>query len=175
MGVLTVAGALALAYKAKAVARDKLQLEYFSSSEFGPYWPLMSVDLLQRLDRFRDLLGYQVAISQAPGAIGRPIIGGGQAESGAERSWHNYALHGEVMAVDIHPLPPGGAGPEERRRWFTLAREAGFTGIGIYPDWNRPGMHLDVRTDRTANNPATWAGIAQGGTQQYVSIERALA
>ena len=79
MGVLTVAGALALTYKAKAVARDKLQLEYFSSSEFGPYWPLMSVDLLQRLDRFRDLLGYQVAISQAPGAIGRPIIGGGQA------------------------------------------------------------------------------------------------
>ena len=175
MGTLTVAGALALAYRAKSATRDKLALEYFSQAEFGPYWPLMNLELLQKLDRFRELLGYPVAISQAPGAIGRPIIGGGQAESGAERSWHNYAIHGEIMAVDIHPLAPGGAGPDERRRWLQLAREAGFTGIGIYPDWNRPGMHVDVRTDRTATNPATWAGIREGGKQIYVGIERALA
>lgn len=170
MGTLTAVGALALAYKAKSAPRDSLPLQYFGASEFGAYWPLMSVELLQKLDTFRGLLGYPVAISQVPGAIGRPIIGGGQVESGAEKSWHNYALHGEIMAVDVHPLPPGGANADERRRWFTLAKQAGFTGIGIYPDWNRAGMHLDVRTDRTPADPATWAGVSRNGKQVYVGI-----
>ena len=174
MGILTVTGALALAYKAKSASRDALTLQHFGAGEFGAYWPMMNVDLLKRLDRFRSLLGYPVAISRAPGAIGRPIIGGGQAESGAERSWHNYAIHGEVMAVDVHPLPPMGATASERRRWFDVAKQVGFTGIGIYPDWNRPGVHLDVRTDRQPGSPATWAGVSQGGKQVYVGIERAL-
>ena len=173
MGALTAVGALALAYKAKAAPRDNLALRYFSASEFGAYWPLMNVELLAKLDAFRQALGYPVAISQAPGAIGRPIIGGGQAESGAEKSWHNYALHGEIMAIDVHPLPPGGATADERQRWYNVAKQVGFTGIGIYPDWNRPGMHLDVRTDRTASNPATWAGVSRGGKQIYTDISGA--
>jgi len=79
-------------------------------------------------------------------------------------------LHGEIMAVDIHPLPPGGADAEERQRWYQLAKQVGFTGIGIYPDWNRPGMHLDVRTDRQPGRPATWAGVYRGGKQIYTNI-----
>lgn len=173
MGALTAVGALALAYKAKAAPRDNLALRYFSASEFGAYWPLMNVELLAKLDAFREALGYPVAISQAAGAIGRPIIGGGQAESGAEKSWHNYAIHGEIMAIDVHPLPPGGATADERQRWYNVAKQVGFTGIGIYPDWNRPGMHLDVRTDRTASNPATWAGVSRGGKQIYTNISEA--
>ncbi|MCG8392747.1 MAG: hypothetical protein MI745_06660 [Pseudomonadales bacterium] len=173
MGALTIAGALELARRAKVAKRDQLPLEHFSASEFGPYWPLMNVELLLKLDAFRKALGYPVAISSAPGAIGRPIIGGGQAESGAEKSWHNYALHGEIMAIDVHPLPPDGPSAQERRRWYEIAKQVGFTGIGIYPDWNRPGMHLDVRTDRTPANPATWAGVYRGGKQVYVSISEA--
>lgn len=170
VGTVTLLAALEMARRAKANQRDNLPLKHFSKAEFGAYWPLMSLDLLSRLDAFRDALGYPVAISSAPGAIGRPIIGGGQAESGAEKSWHNYALHGEIMAVDIHPLPPGGADAEERQRWYQLAKQVGFTGIGIYPDWNRPGMHLDVRTDRQPGSPATWAGVYRGGKQIYTNI-----
>lgn len=173
MGALTVAAALEMARRAKAAKRDSLPLKHFNKSEFGLYWPLMSVDLLHKLDAFREALGYPVAISTAPGAIGRPIIGGGQAESGAEKSWHNYAIHGEIMAIDLHPLPPHGADGEERQRWYQIAKAVGFTGIGIYPQWNRPGIHVDVRTDRPAGNPATWAGIYQGGKQIYTNINEA--
>lgn len=166
-------------YAGRGVARANLQLKHFGAAEFGPYWPLMNRDQLLRLDRFRELLGYPVMISPAPGAIGRPTIGSdGQAEEGdAEKSWHNYLLHGEIYATDVMPLPPGGATATERRRWVAAARQAGFTGIGVYPDWKpRPGLHLDSRTDRTPDNPATWAGVRNAaGRQVYVGIEQGLA
>lgn len=73
------------------------------------------------------------------------------------------------------PKPPQGATVEERRRWLQVAKLAGFTGVGLYPDWKpRPGMHLDVRPDRTPTNPATWAGIRNDeGYQVYVGINAA--
>lgn len=180
MGATILAGVLLLWYQSRAKQRDALNLRYFSREEFGAYWPMMSPALLLALDEFRHRLGYPVAISPAPGAIGRPIIGSdgqlAEAESSAEKSYHNYLIHGEVMAVDVMPKPPGGATVAERRRWMEAARAAGFTGVGLYPDWKpRPGLHLDVRPDRTPANPATWAGIRNGdGKQVYVGIDQAL-
>ncbi|AJD48281.1 hypothetical protein S7S_09345 [Isoalcanivorax pacificus W11-5] len=178
MSVVAITGVLLLLYAHRGKRRDDLNLKYFSQAEFGAYWPMMNIGLLKKLDAFRAALGYPVAISPAAGAIGRPIIGSdgqlGEAESSAEKSWHNYLLHGEIMAIDVMPVPPGGATPAERQRWVDVARQVGFTGIGVYPHWRpRPGLHLDVRTDRTPDNPATWAGVRNDqGKQVYVGIQQ---
>lgn len=175
---LTIAAAAALAFWLARQWRAKPDMRHFTASEFGPYWPLMSPRLLTLLDEFRDRLGYPVLISPAPGGIGRPVIGSDgsfneeEAESGTQ---HNWVKYGEIRAIDVFPQPPGGATPEERRRWLKVAQEIGFTGIGIYPDWKPgPGMHLDVREDRQPGRPALWAGLrGPDGRQTYTEIARA--
>jgi len=142
-------------------------LTYFRPGEFFragvDWWPLMSAELLTRLDTFRARLGAPVEISPAEGAVGRRL---GRADS----SQHNIDRWGEVRAIDVMPVGV----PLERA--YQVAREVGFTGIGLYPDWSpRPGLHLDVREDRTASAPALWAGINDGGTQRYVAISRVIA
>jgi len=181
VAAVTLTGGLALFWLKRSSDRNALELTYFTSGEFGPYWPLMSLDLLKKLDAFRDRLGYPVSISPAPGGIGRPIIGSEDqaAESGAEKSYHNYLVHGEVMAIDVMPQPPGGATPLERQRWVNVARDVGFTGIGLYPDWKpRPGIHLDVRPVsalKPGQGYAAWAGVRdQSGKQIYTSIDAGL-
>lgn len=181
MAAITLTGGLALWFLKRKKDRDNLELNHFTPNEFGAYWPLMSVELLKKLDAFRDRLGYPVSISPAPGAIGRPIIGqtDAAAESGAESSYHNYLMHGEIMALDVMPIPPGGATPAERQRWVNIAREVGFTGIGLYPDWKpRPGMHLDVRPVsalRAGQAFASWSGVRDSsGNQVYTSIDAGL-
>lgn len=156
------------------------ELEFFTPEEFGPYWRLMDHGLLVKLDAFRKALGYPVMISPASGAIGRPVLIDGKAvnaEDANSNTWHNWVKRGRVMAVDLMPMPPGGATPAERRRWFEVAKQVGFTGIGIYPHWEpRPGIHVDVRTDRPEGQPATWAGIpGPDGVQTYFGIERGFA
>lgn len=174
---VTLIGALALWFLKRTTDRNDLQLRYFKPEEFGPYWPLMSIELLQKLDEFRHRLGYPVQISPAFGAIGRPVIGSDDqaAESGAEKSYHNYLVHGEVMAIDVMPKPPAGDSAMERQRWADVARAIGFRGIGLYPDWKpRPGIHLDVRPAsalKAGQVAATWAGIRNGeGKQIYTDI-----
>ncbi len=177
---ITLIGGLALWFAKKTTDRNALKLRYFTASEFGPYWPLMSLELLRKVDEFRHRLGYPVSISPAFGAIGRPVIGADDtaAESGAERSYHNYLIHGEVMALDLLPSPPGGATLAERQRWVNVARAVGFTGIGLYPDWRpRAGIHLDVRPVSAlaqGQTAATWAGLRRGGQQIYTGIEAGL-
>lgn len=158
--------------------RAGLKLRHFTPDEFGPYWPMMDQQLLVMIDEFRQRLGYRVDISPAPGAIGRPVIGQeANPEEQNSSTWHNYFKHGAVMAIDLMPVPPAGATPYERERWLKIAREVGFTGIGIYPDWKpRPGIHVDVRTDRQPGAPALWAGVRdpQTGKQIYTGIEQGL-
>ena len=120
----------------------------FQPSEFREWAGLMSRDLLVRLDRFRDYLGVAVIVSPDPGAIGRRL-------GPDDTSQHNVDRYGEVRAVDV----VFGA-DVTGQQIYDAARRAGFTGIGIYPDAWRIRAHLDVRQDRTAANPATWAYIA---------------
>ena len=40
---------------------------------------------------------------------------------------------------------------------FLLAMKFGkFTGVGVYPDWNHPGLHLDVRELNNDDVKHTW-------------------
>lgn len=121
----------------------------------------MSADLLLKLDAFRAEWGDQVAISTAPGGLGRKVEDG----HGGAASQHNMLRWGEVRAVDVHPR--GIYGPDDFARAVDIAESVGFTGIGVYPDWNRPGVHLDVRDAVTV---AKWAGVFRDGKQAYVGI-----
>jgi len=129
----------------RTVKNEMLELKYFSRSEFGIWWPLMSQDLLQKLDLFREKWGAPVVITSHPDGLGR------KDESG---SMHNVLKWGEVRAVDV--FPQGMDTLEDRQRAFQIAKSVGLTGIGLYTD-TRPStmLHLDNRDKFTY-----WTGIA---------------
>lgn len=136
-------------------------LEYFSADEFGAWWPFMSADLLQKLDEFRRRWGAPVTVSGAHGALGR---------TGDGHSQHNVDRWGEVRAIDV--FPKGMDSLADRTRAFDIAKSIGFTGIGIYTDTKPSNMlHLDVREDRNAGDPAKWSRV--GG--RYLGIDEVIA
>lgn len=141
-------------------------LMHFATHEFvrgeEEWWSRTSPRLLVLLDLFREHWSAPVVISPHHRAIGR--------HDGT--SQHNVERWGEVRAVDIMP-----DGLDDRRHEaVTLARRVGFTGIGLYPDWQpSAGLHLDVRIDRVPGNPAMWGGVRRDGRQVLVSIEDAMA
>ncbi len=136
-----------------------MQLRYFTSDEFGEWWPYMSTELLSRLDEFRHRLGVSVQISPAEGAIGR--------HDGLGTSQHNVDMWGEVRAVDV--MPKGATLAQA----YEIAKAVGFTGIGLYPETSPyPMIHLDVRPGILA----TWSGFRNGGGEwDYRGVGEALA
>ena len=150
----------------KTARRSNLKLKYFSSSEFGVWYPLMSLELLKKLDKFREEWGYPVEISKANGAIGR--------ESKDSHSQHNIFKWGEVRAVDVFPRTASGyiTTAEERYRAYEVAKKVGFTGIGLYTD-TAPGnmLHVDVREDRQPGSPALWSRVSgvYGGISEVLA------
>lgn len=137
------------------VETEKLNLRHFVPSEFGIWWPYMSADLLLVLDEFREQWGYPVIVSSANGALGR---------HDNTDSQHNIDKWGEVRAVDFFPMLPDGKGgyrymstSSDRERAYQIAKNVGFTGIGIYTD-TTPGnmVHGDVR----AGSLATWSRVS---------------
>jgi len=164
LATLAVLGGLLMLGGARTMTRPPLK--YFTASEFGLWWPLMSKDLLLKLDAFREAWGAPVALSPAQGGIGR---------EDNSNSQHNVSLWREVRAVDV--MPEGMNTAADRSRAVAIAKAVGFTGIGIYPDWNpRAGLHLDVRKPETPGYVATWAGLKDhNGQQYYAAIEQGLA
>ena len=141
---------------------EKPVLTYFTPSEFREWYDQMSVKQLLALDEFRRLWGRPVVISAHPDALGRH---GGS----TDQSQHNVDLWGEVRATDIFPE---GLTEENAHEAYQLARQAGFSGIGIYND-TKPSMmmHVDVRPDRSPASPAKWARV----DRNYVGIEKVFA
>jgi hypothetical protein len=146
-------------------------LDYFSPSEFvtldGTDWAdEYSAKLLYKLDTFRCYTGMPFQTSKHPRAMGR--------NDGDSTSAHNIDRWGYVLAID--GFPEGMTRPSIARRYVELATHLGFTGIGVYPQWEQgPGMHLDVRPDHDPRKPAIW-GMVNGanGGQIQVSLEHAL-
>lgn len=130
---------------------------YFKPSEFSGWYDQLDEQLKASLDEFRRLHGRPVYVSRANGAVGR------EDES---RSQHNVARWGSVRAVDV--FPRGVYTAEDAQQIYDLAVDAGFTGIGIYPQWNGGiGFHLDVR-DQTFIS--SWSQV----NDEYLSFNRGL-
>ena len=157
MNPLTLIGIGALIYMATKTA-TRPALKHFTPAEFGLWWPLMNADLLLKLDAFREAWGAPVIISPASGGIGR--------HQGSEgKSQHNVDKWGEVRAVDVFPMieiSPGQyrymTNEADRQRALNVARQVGFTGIGLYTD-TQPGNMLHV-DNRDGDRVATWSRVA---------------
>lgn len=133
----------------------------FKRHEFREWADDMAIEQLKALDRFAKLWGASVTVSGSSAALGRKM--------GKDKlSQHNIDRWGEVRATDVFPK---GLTPQNAEYAVTLAKKAGFSGIGVYLDTSKPMMHLDVRPDRSPFNPASWARIKG----EYVGIERAFA
>ncbi|HKJ74728.1 MAG TPA: hypothetical protein VKA19_11480 [Alphaproteobacteria bacterium] len=155
---------------------DRPDLRFFRPEEFRGWFEDMSLRLLVLNDSLRFRWGAPIQISPHPAAIGRRL--------NRATTQHNIELWGEVRAVDQFPRGMTTRGAAER--FLAIATSCGFTGIGIYPYWQRdrdadpePGVHVDVRVDREPGDPATWGGIPytdQDGKrrQRYVSLSEAL-
>ena len=157
-----MAAAYGAAYALKSAS---IKLDYFKPLEFGVWWPFIDNDLLYGIDDFRRVLGVPVTISPAPGAIGRASID-------AKTSQHYFLSSGKVRAIDVM-IPQG----VSLATAYNVARNLGvFSGIGVYPDWvPSHGLHLDVRKDKTTQNPATWSGIKTAKGQVYKSVSEGFA
>lgn len=135
-----------------------LSLVYFTLNDFRGEWPFLAIELLRKLDRFAEAmakLGAKVVISPAPGSMMR--------WDKEEEGEHKYGRAIDVMII----------GPVTLEQSYEVAKNIGFSGIGVYPDWvPYKGLHLDIRNGRDPGNPAKWAGIKESGKQVYVAIER---
>lgn len=159
-------GAAALYVGAWAYRSASMDLTNLSSTDFGSWWPLMAPALVSKVDRFVGRVaeeGGTAYISPASGSLGRH-------QGPGSESQHNVDRWGLVRAADV--MVEG----ISLHRAYQLARQLGFTGIGVYPDWSpAKGVHLDVRDDASPNDPATWAGVdAPQGGQKYVGLNRVL-
>ncbi len=91
--------------------------------------------LLEALNKFRKLVNKPVIIHCAyrcPAWNADPQVGG------VVNSYHTLAL-----AADLHVEGMG------LQVMAALAKKSGFRGVGLYPNWNPPGIHVDLGPIRT--------------------------
>lgn len=101
------------------------KLKYFKPSEFQ-YPEKMDDELLIYLDMLRE-------------EVDKPIIIHSDYRPG------DKGQHGLGLAVDIHIKDMNVIDQ------FLCAERTGlFKGIGVYPRWNNPGLHLDIRKGKNA-------------------------
>tara|TARA_R110000851_G_C13089506_1_gene566728 strand:+ start:298 stop:711 length:414 start_codon:yes stop_codon:yes gene_type:complete len=131
-------------------------LEFFKESEFREWSSMMNPKILPMLDEFRRRWKRRCSISKHPDALGRYLE--------KSHSQHNLDRFEFVNAADI--FPSGLKTSLDCECAYEVAKDIGFTGIGIYLD-TKQGimMHLDVRDAPLAK----WARV----DGEYVSIERA--
>jgi uncharacterized protein YcbK (DUF882 family) len=112
---------------------DWSKVKWFKPSEFGQYANQMDPLLIYSLDALRDFVKRPIRINSAfrPGDPGQ---------------------HGLGKAADI---VIAGLGCVDA---FLVAEKTRlFSGIGIYPYWHLPGIHVDVRDLRPSEQGARWA------------------
>lgn len=99
-------------------------IKYFKKEEFNHPDEFINNGgyvLLQKLDEFREF-------------VGKPIIIHSDFRPG------DKGQHGKARAVDIHIK-----GMHVIDQFLCAEKFGKFTGIGVYPNWNNPGLHLDIR------------------------------
>ena len=118
----------------------KIEWGHFSKKEMacsccGKVGPLPEnlAALLAALEKFRKLVDKPVIIHCAYRCPAHNAKVGG-----VVNSYHTLAL-----AADLHVEEMG------LQVMAALARKAGFRGVGFYPSWNPPGIHVDLGTVRT--------------------------
>lgn len=118
-------------------------IKYFSPNENWGNPNNMAYELLILLDNLREYLR-------------KPII----IHCGYEDR-QNDSYHCKGMAVDCHC-------PEiALLDFYTEASRFPFQGIGVYPWWNNPGLHLDIRPEDNKGYRSLWGSTSN---QIYVPL-----
>ena len=120
--------------------RDIKQLKNFSPNErdifgreiFGDAF-IISIELMWMVD---DMVTYAKGVYRNAICIVHDINNGEHSEN---------SLHYNGKAIDLH-MEGMTLGEQSR-----IAMRYFFGGMGLYPDWKHPGLHLDIR-----NTPCTW-------------------
>ncbi len=108
---------------------------------------LIRVPLVYWLDKLRDIAG-------------RPIV----VYCGYEE--RDRGFHPRGVAVDFHIK---GMSLVDQ---FLLATKLPFNGVGVYPFWNRPGLHCDVRSLADDGIKDFWMRDKHGNYKNLDSIEQ---
>ncbi len=96
-------------------------IRHFDESEKWGDPAMMSFSLVAELDSLRDY-------------VGQPIVIHRGYDAAARRSQHSHGLAADLHIVGM-PLVEA----------FLAASRFSFMGIGVYPWWHNPGLHLDMR------------------------------
>lgn len=116
---------------------DWSKVRHFKPSEFSHPDQLEPL-LIYSIDALREAAGRPIRINcdYRPGDPGQ----------------HGLGKAADVVISGLHVVDQ-----------FLLAEKTRlFAGIGIYPYWNRPGIHVDIRSLKPHEPAARWARNAAG-------------
>ena len=102
---------------------DWSKVHYFTAADWGPLVKRLDPTLIYAVDDLRALIGVPIMLGDA--------IAPGHDAAGE---------HPRGRAVDCHAI-----GLPLLDFWLAAERIRAFGGIGIYPFWVTPGLHLDTR------------------------------
>jgi uncharacterized protein YcbK (DUF882 family) len=111
---------------------DWSRVKYFKKSEFSEP-DKMSDLLIYSLDALRNFVNKPITVNSSYRA-------------------NDAGTHGRGEAVDIVIK-----GLDVLDQFLIAERTRLFSGIGVYPFWNRPGIHVDVRSLKANEHGARWA------------------
>jgi len=129
---------------------DWNKIKHFSPNENWGDWTRMYLSLFMALDKLRNLCGKPVYVNC------------GYATSGhSPRSYHYKGMAADIHIKNMNVLDQ-----------FLFAEKIDeFNGIGIYPDWHNPGLHVDIRPHaKRFEKDSRWMGINVDGKQIYISL-----
>jgi len=106
-----------------------------------PHPAAMDVGLMFRLDAMRKVVGQPFIIHEST------------------EGTHDANLHGLGMAIDGHFI---GLSAVEQ---YLYAEQWNWPGLGFYPHWNDPGIHIDMRALAADEKGARWWKDTHGGYQ----------
>jgi len=129
---------------------DWKDIKHFSPNENWGDWTKIAKELIFALDALRDYMGIPIYINC------------GYATSGHSPNSYHY----KGMAVDVH------CSLSALDFFLKAERFNKFNGIGIYPDWYKPGLHLDIRPkENNFDYDARWLGVkSNSGKQMYIGL-----
>jgi hypothetical protein len=126
---------------------DWPKVRRFKPSENWGNWRRVHRDLIFTLDAFAEFVQKPVIIHNAYDQTGHT----------------DGSYHYKGMAVDFHVK-----GLNVFDQFLAVVRFDGFNGLGVYPFWNNPGIHGDIRPKSNRLLPdSLWM---RNGAGEYISL-----
>jgi len=123
------------------------EFEFFSPSDNWGNPQLIDYSLVKELEGLRKFIGTAIRIHCATQGVHAP------------KSYH-YAI--PCVAVDCSTKGISLV------NFYLGAERFGFTGIGIYTWWKKPGLHIDRRPIPAGESKARWASVEEG---KYIALD----